>query len=110
MKRYTTLGGATTQGWLYDSMYTRLRADASKAKANLMVYFENPAGIGEHPDIAGEMYKEMQNLAAAEDALKALQNNFGDFAADAASKSESNKGSVSPKLDASELDSPEITP
>ena len=37
-----------------------------------MVYFENPAGIGEHPDLLEEMQKQVEAIANAEDALEAL--------------------------------------
>ena len=110
MNKYIEIGGASAQGWLYDSLLTRLKADASKAKANLMVYFSNPVGIGEHPDVSEEMYKLVQELAAAEDALKTLNANFGDaFAANKVAAPESPQQAAA-KLDASDLDSPEITP
>ena len=37
-----------------------------------MVYFENPAGIGEHPDLQEEMRKQVEAIANAEDALETL--------------------------------------
>ena len=32
-----------------------LQGEAAKHKANLTVYFNNPAGIGEHPDVVEAM-------------------------------------------------------
>jgi hypothetical protein len=43
-----------------------------EAEAVLETYFSNAVGIGEHSDIPQEIYKWVEKLASAEDALSAL--------------------------------------
>ena len=45
-------------------------------KANIQVYIENPAGIGEHPDLVAAVDHEVCKLANAEDKLSSLKNNY----------------------------------
>lgn len=53
-----------------------LSGEVAKHKANLTVYFDNPAGIGEHPDIVEAMRGELSKLAAAEEELDTLSKHF----------------------------------
>ena len=46
------------------------------AKAGLKIYFENPVGIGEHPQHTEEMDKLLSQLSSAEDNKEALEKNF----------------------------------
>ena len=43
-----------------------------EAEAVLDTYFNNSVGIGEHSDLPTEIYKWVEKLATAEDALEAL--------------------------------------
>ena len=43
-----------------------------EAEAVLDTYFNNSVGIGEHSDLPAEIYKWVEKLATAEDALEAL--------------------------------------
>jgi hypothetical protein len=56
----------------YESLRNNFMAEQTSALHNLMVYFENPAGIGEHPDLQEEMRKQVEAIANAEDALETL--------------------------------------
>jgi len=49
-------------------------ARAAKAESNLLNYFKNPAGIGEHPDVVEEMTKLVDELAAARDGLNVVNS------------------------------------
>ena len=53
--------------------YEGMRAEAL---ATLEVYFDNAAGIGEHPQVVEEMAKQMEALATAEDVLGSLRRNY----------------------------------
>ena len=55
-----------------------LQGEVAKHKANLTVYFDNPAGIGEHPDIVEAMRGELSKLSAAEEDLQTLNNHFSE--------------------------------
>ena len=47
--------------------------EMSEAEATLLVYFNNPVGIGEHPQIVEEIDKMIEKLANAKDKSEALQ-------------------------------------
>tara|TARA_B100000953_G_C17690133_1_gene315199 strand:+ start:236 stop:472 length:237 start_codon:yes stop_codon:yes gene_type:complete len=61
---------------LYEALVAHYDAKRADALATLQVYFDNAAGIGEHPQIVEEMAKQLEKLANAEDCLEALQRNF----------------------------------
>ena len=42
--------------------------------SNFEVYLNNPAGIGEHPDIMGAMEEELGKLAEYQEKLAVLEN------------------------------------
>ena len=52
---------------------SKYAAEMSEAEATLLVYFNNPVGIGEHPQIVEEIDKMIEKLANAKDKSEALQ-------------------------------------
>lgn len=52
---------------------SKYAAEISEAEATLLVYFNNPVGIGEHPQIVEEIDKMIEKLANAKDKSDALQ-------------------------------------
>ena len=58
---------------LFLALKKRFEAEAEEASATLTVYYERPAGIGEHPQILDEMAKQVEKIAAAQDKLCALE-------------------------------------
>ena len=54
----------------------RYEADVAAAVANIEVYNENPAGIGEHADIVSAVDCEVVKLADALDKIEALKEFF----------------------------------
>lgn len=61
---------------LLEALEKKYEAMRAEALATMEVYFDNAAGIGEHPQIVEEMSKQMEALATAEDVLSCLQNNY----------------------------------
>tara|TARA_Y100000593_G_scaffold42861_1_gene82029 strand:- start:15619 stop:15855 length:237 start_codon:yes stop_codon:yes gene_type:complete len=61
---------------LHEALVARFEAQRTEALATLQVYYADSAGIGEHPQIVDEMAKQVEKLAAAEDALNCLERNF----------------------------------
>ncbi len=61
---------------LYDALKAQFEAQKQKALATLAVYFQNAAGIGEHPQIVDEMVGQTKSLAEAEDCLEILKKTF----------------------------------
>jgi|TARA_Y100000310_G_scaffold113368_1_gene111885 hypothetical protein len=46
------------------------------ALATLDIYLHKPIAIGDHPNLVGEIVKATEQLAAAEEAMEALERNF----------------------------------
>ena len=50
--------------------------EIEKHKANVEVYLEHPAGIGEHSDVTEAVIEELNKLAAADDRLEMINKYF----------------------------------
>ena len=59
---------------LADKMTSYLLGKIAYHEANLEVYFNNPAGIGEHPDILQAIESELGKLAEYQEKLSTLEN------------------------------------
>ena len=60
------------------ALMMQYQADIEKAKANIKVYLENPAGIGEHADIVSAVDSQIEIIAHAEDKLMVINKHFTD--------------------------------
>jgi len=58
---------------MYKALKAKAEAEKAEALATLTVYFKNPAGIGEHPQVVEEAYKQLEKLASANDKLENLE-------------------------------------
>ena len=65
-----------TENALFKALTKKYEADIAAAYATLLIYFDNSVGIGEHPQQLDEMDKLIENIAAAEDKLSALNKHF----------------------------------
>jgi methylaspartate ammonia-lyase len=63
----------TIKELMFESLCKKYESEISEARATLMVYMENPVGIGEHPQHLEEMDKYVEKLANATDKLEKLQ-------------------------------------
>ena len=63
---------------LINALAKRYEADILNAKANIEVYIKNPAGIGEHPDLAGAIDSQVDVIASAEDKLGVINKHYSD--------------------------------
>jgi diacylglycerol kinase family enzyme len=45
-------------------------------KANITIYLKNPAGIGEHSDIAEAVESELLKIAEAQDVIDMIERHF----------------------------------
>ena len=64
---------ATLQQNVLTALRSHFIAKRDRAVANLNNYLNNPAGIGEHPDIVEECTKLLQDLSDAEGVLSTLE-------------------------------------
>ena len=58
--------------YLIDALKAKYQADMAEANANIQVYLNNPAGIGEHPDIVAAIDTQVELYAAAREKLEVL--------------------------------------
>ncbi len=61
---------------LLDALRKRYEADIAHAQANIGVYLNNSAVIGEHPDLLAEVDKYVGKLESAQGKLNALGEHF----------------------------------
>ena len=61
---------------MINALQKKYEAEIAMAMANIQVYLDNPAGIGEHPDLIAALDMEMTKLAEAEDKLQCLVKNY----------------------------------
>lgn len=66
----------STKSDLYKALEAKMKSQRATAMATLSVYFNFPAGIGEHPQMVEEMEKLLKDVAEAEDCLETLRDNF----------------------------------
>ena len=59
-----------------NALSKRYEAEIETAKANIDVYIRNPAGIGEHPDLAAAVDSQVSLIANAEDKLEVLKKHY----------------------------------
>jgi len=57
---------------MYKALIKKYEAEIAEAEATLLIYFNNPVGIGEHPQHLEEMDKMIEKYANAKDKLDSL--------------------------------------
>lgn len=62
--------------YLLEALCKKLEGEIEVAKANVMVYQRNPAGIGEHSDIVEAIEVQIAKIAEAEDKLETIKRHF----------------------------------
>jgi hypothetical protein len=65
-----------SQNLLFEATLRHYEAQEAEALAILSVYFTNPVGIGEHPDLLAEIKKYTEKLDTAQGAIETLKKNF----------------------------------
>jgi len=62
--------------YLLEALCAKLEGEIEVAKANIMVYTRNAAGIGEHPDVVEAIEVQVSKMAEAEDKLETIKRYF----------------------------------
>ena len=65
-----------TENPLYKALEKKYESDVASAKATMIIYFDNPVAIGEHPQHISELDKLNEQLANAEEKLISLKKHF----------------------------------
>ena len=64
---------------LIEALSNQYRGNIQAARANVRVYLENPAGIGEHPDIIQSIDSQIQIIADNQEKLDILNSRRYNF-------------------------------
>ena len=67
---------ATLKEQLIEGLIEKYRGEIAAAKANVAVYLENPAGIGEHSNIIEAIEIELDQISKYHDQKEVLQKYF----------------------------------
>jgi hypothetical protein len=62
------------EGKLLQALLAHYNSKIQSAEANLLVYFRNPGGIGEHPDVVGEMKKLVDEISLSKVSMDILNS------------------------------------
>ena len=69
---------STIRRELFRSLHKKYKSDIQTSKSTLLIYFNNPVGIGEHPQHLEEMDILLENMTSAHDKLEILHRYFKD--------------------------------
>ena len=58
------------------ALISHAQGDIAKHKANVEVYLEHPAGVGEHTDILESIEKELDTIAKYQDQIDVIKKYF----------------------------------
>ena len=58
---------------MYEALTLKYRSEMAESEATLIIYFNNPVGIGEHPQHLEEMDKFVEKMTNAKDKLEMLE-------------------------------------
>ena len=61
---------------MINALLAHARGDIEKYKANVEVYLNNPAGIGEHSDVMEAVEQELDKIAKYHDQIEVLNKYF----------------------------------
>ena len=59
--------------FILEALRKKYEGDIAVARANVQVYINNAAGIGEHPDVVQSVDGQMELIANAQDKLNVLE-------------------------------------
>ena len=61
---------------LVRALLAHAQGEIEKHKANVEIYFTNPVGIGEHPDVTGAIGDELDKIARYHDQIEVINRYF----------------------------------
>ena len=63
---------------ILDALKKKYEAEVDIAKATIQIYLYKPVGIGEHPQIAEEIDKQLEAITCACDKIKVIDKYYPD--------------------------------
>lgn len=67
---------ALDQDYMINAIRSHARGHIDKHRMNVEVYLNNPAGIGDHPDVFEAIEQEILEIAKYDDVLEMLDKYF----------------------------------
>ena len=61
---------------ILDALKNKYEAEVDIAKATIIVYLDKPVGIGEHPQFADEIDKQLDAISCANDKIKVIDTHY----------------------------------
>ena len=61
---------------ILDALKKKYEAEVDIAKATIQVYLDKPVGIGEHPQFADEIDKQLDAISCANDKIKVIDKYY----------------------------------
>ena len=62
--------------YLLNALVKKLEGEIAMHKANIQVYMNNPAGIGEHSDVLEAINVELERMVSADEKIHLLVNTW----------------------------------
>ena len=63
---------------MLDALKKKYEAEVDVAKATIEIYLDKPVGIGEHPQFAEEIDKQLEAITCACDKIKTIDKYYHD--------------------------------
>ena len=63
---------------MLNALKKKYEAEVDVAKATIEIYLDKPVGIGEHPQFAEEIDKQLEAITCAWDKIKAIDKYYPD--------------------------------
>jgi predicted transcriptional regulator len=64
---------STIQERIYESLKLKYESEIAEAQFKLDLYYNNPVGVGEHPQIIDEIDNAIKSLGESKDKLQTLK-------------------------------------
>ena len=61
---------------IIDALKKKYEAEVDIAKATIQIYLDKPVGIGEHPQFAEEIDKQLDAISCASDKIKVIDKHY----------------------------------
>ena len=61
---------------MLDALKKKYEAEVDVAKATIQIYLDKPVGIGEHPQFAVEIDKQLEIIGCASDKLRVINKHY----------------------------------
>tara|TARA_R100000654_G_scaffold8882_1_gene20640 strand:+ start:938 stop:1159 length:222 start_codon:yes stop_codon:yes gene_type:complete len=61
---------------IMNALKKKYEAEIEVAKATIAIYVDKPVGVGDHPNIVGEVDKQLEIIGCAKDKLRVIEKDY----------------------------------